>query len=239
MELIVSMVFGSVLYGTAIENSDTDIKAIGIPSVEDILSFNAKEKKFSFKTGSDIGKNSKDDIDLEIINIKKFLEDACNGQTYSFDMIHAPKDMCYKWSSSWEYIISNKDKFYSKNISAMLGYVMQQTAKYGQKGSRLNDAKSVIEWLNRQPFCYKIKECDLSTFPSGDSIKFIEATDRSQAMISVCGKCFELNSRVDYAKNIIQIFYDKYGERAKLASINEFVDWKACSHAARVAIEIK
>jgi hypothetical protein len=44
---------------------------------------------------------------------------------------------------------------------------------------------------------------------------------------------------VDYAYNIVNRFYENYGHRAKLASENKGIDWKAVSHAFRAAYQTK
>lgn len=239
MELIMLCSFGSDLYGTTSENSDADFKGVGLPSIKQIASFNVPNQLFSYKTGNSDSKNSKEDVDLEIICLKKFLDDACNAQTYAFDMLHAPKDKTLITSQIWNYIIAHRKKFYSKNVAPMLSYVQAQCAKYGVRGSRLNDAKNVLDWLNNQNSKIKIKDCNLSDFPIGDHINFINSIDGNLTMIEVCSRKFETNCSVEYVRNIIKKIIDNYGKRAKLALEQNMCDWKACSHAARVALQIK
>ena len=43
---------------------------------------------------------------------------------------------------------------------------------------------------------------------------------------------------MEYAYNVVSRFYENYGERAKKAATNEGIDWKAVSHAIRVAYEM-
>jgi hypothetical protein len=40
-----------------------------------------------------------------------------------------------------------------------------------------------------------------------------------------------------YAREVLQRIFDEYGHRAKMAENNEGVDWKALTHAVRVARE--
>ena len=244
MELIVLMEYGADLYGTVnYQNkeriSDTDVKGIGLPSIEQVASFNVPSQLFSYKTGSDINKNSKEDIDLEIICLKKWLDDACGGQTYCFDMMHAPKDKTLITSQIWDYIVAYRHKFYSKNISAMLGYAQSQCAKYGMRGSRLSDAENVLNWLENQNSKTRIKDCDLNSFPNGDHISPINSIDSNLVMIEVCSRKFEINCKVEYVKDIVKKIIDNYGERARLAKKQNMCDWKACSHAVRAALQVK
>lgn len=58
-------------------------------------------------------------------------------------------------------------------------------------------------------------------------------------MYQVCGKKFQETASVDYVLPILETFIEKYGHRAKLARENNFVDWKAVSHAMRYGLQIK
>jgi predicted nucleotidyltransferase len=67
LNLIVKMVFGSHLYGTATENSDTDYKGVYLPTEKEIL-LNRVPKSYNYKTGDGVTKNTKDDIDVEFFH---------------------------------------------------------------------------------------------------------------------------------------------------------------------------
>ncbi len=245
--LIVKMYFGADLYGTVgYDNngnriSDADYKGISFqPSKDFILNGSRKHVEYS-STGNNNSKNSSEDIDIEIYTIHGFLKHAIDGQTVAMDMLHCPNDKLIESSYHWSFIRENRSKFYSKNIDSFISYALGQASKYGVKGSRLNDAKLVLDWINNKIELYgdcKISQVHCSDFPKGEHISVY--VDNSLFVIfEVCNRKFQSTVKLSYAKEIVQKFYDNYGERAKKAANDEGIDWKAISHAFRAAYQTK
>jgi predicted nucleotidyltransferase len=238
--------FGSHLYGTNTQTSDVDIKGIAFQSSRDFI-LNGPRKHIEYSsTGNNSSKNTSEDVDIEIYTISQFIKHSLSGQTVSLDLLHCPDNMLIESSHYWQFIRKNRSKFYSKNIHSFLSYCKLQASKYGIKGSRLSDAKNVLDWLDFQlkyltpeeKKTTRISQCDISTFPKGDHINIIYLNE-CDILFQVCGKKFQSTVKVEYAKEIIQKFYDAYGERARLAANNENIDWKAISHAFRAAYQTK
>ena len=105
-------------------------------------------------------------------------------------MLHAPDEMIVEKSPVWDLIIQNREKFYTKNLKAFVGYARRQAAKYGIKGSRLNDAQRVLDFL-RQPV---IKEAHAKLFlywddlPTGEHIFKHPPNENGERMYEVCGR---------------------------------------------------
>jgi hypothetical protein len=236
------MVFGSHLYGTNTPESDMDYKGIALPSWEQIaLGKIPKHVEYS-STGNQTSRNTAKDTDIEIFSLHEFIKLALEGQTVAFDMLHAPQVCILENSNIWEFIQDNKREFYSRRIGAFLGYAQTQAAKYGIKGSRLNDAKAVLEWLDKQPEFARLFQCDLSTFPIGDHIEFVPTQIYRGTQITeayrICGKEIQTTVTIPYAYEIVNRFYQHYGDRARQAALGEGVDWKAVSHAVRAGFQI-
>jgi len=169
MNLIVRMVFGSHLYGTNTPESDKDFKGVFMPTKEQIY-LGKIPKCYSEQTGDDKSKNTKEDTDTEIYSLHYFIKLACEGQTVALDMLHAPLDMRTYSSPLWHRIIFNRSKFYTKNMKAFVGYARRQAAKYGIKGSRLDAAKNVLDFIFEN--CYsgvKLKKY-WNDLPEGEHI---------------------------------------------------------------------
>lgn len=239
MKTIVKMKFGSHLYGTDTPKSDLDYKGIALPSIEQIALGKVPKHLEYYSSGSDKTKNTKDDIDIEVFSLHEFVKLALAGQTVAFDMLHAPSDMLIENSPTWCRIVLNRDKFYSKNIHAFIGYAQGQAAKYGLKGSRLDDSLRVLNFLNSLPPKQRLEAIDLDSFPKGEHIKMMLSDKHNESCIEVCGKKLHMKARNEYNASIIQLFYNAYGERAKLAAKNLGVDFKAISHAFRAAHQVK
>ena len=239
MKLIVKMNFGSHLYGTDTENSDKDYKGIFMPTKKQVLlgkipkSYNEQTKK-----GNDT-KNTSNDIDTEIYSLHYFIELACQGQTVALDMLHAPDNMIITSSLIWRNIVAQKEKFYTRNLKAFIGYARRQAAKYGIKGSRLNTAEQVIKYLKKLNENTQLLEV-WDTLPQGEHIYYLDQkTPNGLRQYQVVGKVFQETVRIGYVLPILEKFYNEYGKRAQLAAENKGIDWKAVSHALRAAYQTK
>lgn len=238
--LIVKMIFGSHLYGTATPASDQDFKGVALPTWEQLALGKVPKHAEHTSTGQANSKNTADDVDTEIFSLHEFVKLGIEGQTVAMDMIHAPAKMFLHAHAIWWELQAYKSHFYSKSVHSFIGYAMGQAAKYGVKGSRLNDAKAVLEWLEKQPATAKLLECDLATFPQGEHIRLMPSDNPLvQNQYDVCGRKIQLTSRVQYAAEIVNHFYSNYGERAKQAARDEGIDWKAVSHAFRAAYQMR
>jgi len=238
--MIVRMKFGSHLYGTNTNDSDIDYKGVFLPPLESIL-LNRIPKSYSLCTKTKEGegiKNSPDDTDEEIYSLHYFIKLACEGQTVALDMLHAPNNMITECDYIWSKIVANREKFYTKNLKAFVSYARKQAAKYGIKGSRLSDAKRVLDFLDGlhgETKLFIVWE----SLPVGEHCKFIQDCTNGVRQYQVCGKIIQETATIKYAKGIITHFYNNYGRRAELAANNEGIDWKAVSHAMRAAIQVK
>lgn len=248
MNILVYMKFGSHLYGTDTPNSDTDFKGVFLPELRDCV-LNRIPKSINEKTKTGDGKNTCQDVDKEIYSLQYFMELAFKGETVAIDMLHAPLEFCESYTPLWEAINKNRSRFYTKNLSALVGYAKTQAAKYGIKGSRLSDSKRVFEILSQKDPDKKLgdvlrlaEESEILLMENVRANKIEKAIGHpthSYTHIDVCGRNIDLNSPVKYALNIIQTFINNYGARAQLAEKNEGIDWKAVSHAFRAAYQLK
>lgn len=149
---IVRMVFGSHLYGCEDETSDKDFKGIFMPTKEQIFLgkipkvLPTDEPKRKKAEGE---KNTADDVDTEIYSLHYFIKLACEGQTVALDMLHAPDAMILGSSDIWTEIVANKEKFYTKNLKAFVGYARRQASRYGIRSGRLGNLRKVITVLER------------------------------------------------------------------------------------------
>jgi len=242
-KIIMKCVFGSHLYGTAISGiSDKDYKGVFLPDKRQIyLGKIPKSITDNTKKNSDT-KNSSEDIDSEIYSLHYFLKLACEGQTVALDMLHCPNKLLIESSVIWEEIAKNRHLFYTKSLDAFVGYARKQAAKYGIKGSRLNDAKRVLDFLIASKVeSLSLKLSDVwAKLPEGEHIiKHPPDESHGLRLYEVCGRKLQETASIEYAIPVIDRFYQNYGERAIKAAQNIGVDWKAVSHAFRAAIQVK
>lgn len=237
MNLVIKMKFGSHLYGTNTETSDTDYKGVFLLTLEECL-LNKIPKSCNLSTKKGEAKNSSEDIDTEIYSLHKFINLAVEGETVAIDMLHAPTNMLLYTSDIWQHITDNKYRFYSKNIRAFIGYALKQAAKYSCKGSRLSSAKDVLDFLKFLPEDSRLGEV-WEKIPRDDNVFNTVDSPQGIKQISVVSKIFQETSPIRVVLESLERFYENYGNRAKLAANNSNIDWKAISHALRAAYQVK
>lgn len=251
--LIVKMIFGSHLYGTATEDSDKDFKGVFLPSKDDLLLGRVPKvlSTSTKKTTQEGVKNGADDVDTDIYSLPYFIDMACRGETVAMDMLHAGPEHLKAWSEPlyeiWLELRSRRHRFYSKNVSAFVGYCRKQAAKYGIKGSRLAAMEEVIDELETLQEVFgggpdlRLKHV-WSNLPTPEHVHILPPNPKdrnAQRLYQVCGKKFIENASLDGVITNLQDTYARYGERARAAKRNEGIDWKAVSHALRAAYQVE
>ncbi|GAF68313.1 unnamed protein product [marine sediment metagenome] len=236
--------FGSHLYGTNTENSDTDYKGIFLPSREMIfLGKIPKSVRLDSKTDNN-SKNTNADIDCELYSLHYFIELACKGETVALDMLHVDNKNLLTTSETWDNITQNRSLFLTKNLKSFVGYARRQAAKYGVKGSRLNAAREFVEVITKEAADEErgldIRMKDIwGKLPLNEHCRFIEDSPNGTGQYQICGKILQSSITVDMAHGIISGFIDVYGDRARQAADNKGIDWKAMSHALRAAYQTR
>lgn len=240
-EIILKSVFGAHLYGTETKDSDMDFKGIYLPKAEDLFLQRVKPHFISnTKTNPNL-KNTKEDIDCEVFSLHEFINHAISGQTWAIDILHSPKNKWEIGSDLWEFIHNNRARFYSKNIKAFVGYAKTQASKYGIKGSRISDIKSVLGFLSNKSGETKLSEV-WDSLPMGDNIKKYEYSacpQKDNRVYEVCARKLLATTPISKCAETLNKFNEAYGERARMSEESVGIDWKAISHAFRAAYQIK
>lgn len=232
MEVVVKTLFGSHLYGTDVEGSDFDYKIIYKDSVDDIiLSKNGTVKR----TGSGT------DVEAEYIELRKFIKDLANGQTYAVDMIFTPKEHILEKSAIWDHLREHRQKFMTKQVKSFIRYCTQQAKIYSLKGEKINKAKRLLEITGPlDPHSKLIDATDLLVAEVPMITKSVTKNGRNlgEDFFELLGKYYPTNLTVKEFRDRLQEILNRYGVRAHEASINSEKDWKAIYHAFRVVREL-
>lgn len=235
--LIVLMPFGSHLYGTNTENSDLDYKGVFIPNREEFF-LEKYPKTISFSTSLTKEKNTNEDVDIEIFSIHKFFKLGIEGQTVFIDMINAPNDFCLVKTPYWSFLKNHANLFYTKKLTAFLNYCRKQAAKYGIKGSRIHTVQNFLNLMNQYPEYEKLEKI-WNKIKENEHIFFRYDLDNDKVKhVEICGKVLQSSTTIGYNKKVLEQFLNQYGKRARLASKNKNIDWKAVSHAIRAGYEL-
>ena len=255
MNKILEVKFGSHLYGTNNENSDLDFKAIYLPTARDIVLHTYEKTKVITRQKKDGERNTKDDIDIEIFSLDRFLDQLMEGQTWALDMLFAFNSTYYtaEGMSIMGEIFKNKDRLLTKNINAFVGYARKQAAKYGIKGTRMDALKNTVALLEtfnnydklemHADAIYKLvaESKELVSLEKTPLIEVVEipAVGKPEMIphLVVCNRKIGFTSTVKLAKDCFGKILSGYGDRAIKANLAGGKDWKAISHAVRVNSE--
>lgn len=248
MNIVYETHFGSKLYGTNTPESDTDIKGIFIPSLQDVL-LKKDLDHLNHSTGDKHSKNTKDDVDREYWSLYKFLNLLEKGETGAIDLLFSmfrEDTIVSKNDEFVEWFKEHAHQFMTKNSKAFVGYCYGQAQRYGLKGSRFGDLIKLKELMeDYEHTCHyetEFKRFEDFVFMYNQlfDLKYIQRiTIRDLEYLSVLGKNYQLTAPYDIVKNSIMNQYNSYGERSKKANAEDGVDWKAMSHAVRVINELE
>lgn len=252
MKTVVRMKFGSHLYGTNTPASDLDYKGIYIPPAYDIITQKVKHNITTGRAKVPGERNTADDVDTELMSLAEFFKLLSQGQTVVLDMLFCPKEMMLETSAIWEEVVANKDRLLTRKALSFIGYCRTQANKYGIKGSRVRASKDASEFF--EYLCNTAMPFDkLSGFASEIEAfakshpEHCSIVDQDQPNLSCgprvlrhfmcCDKMIPYTNSIKSAHDLYKRIYDNYGHRARQAETNEGVDYKALSHAVRVAYE--
>jgi hypothetical protein len=234
--------FGSHVYGTNLPTSDTDIKAIYLPAVPDLLLQRARGVISSTTKADAAAKNTAEDVDIEQYALHKYFDLLLQGNTVAMDILFTPKEFWErKIAPTWERVVKSKDIFLHKGTASFAGYCRTQANRYGIKGSRVAAARAALELLKTFEPRKKLGDYEAQIFPFVDGrdhcgvVLINNPKGQPERFLEVCNRKFAFAANVKHALDIVQRIFDEYGKRALQAESNDGCDWKALAHAVRVA----
>lgn len=246
-KLIVKMQFGSHVYGTNLPTSDTDYKAIYLPTAKDILLQRVKGSIVRNTKSDPNAKNTGEDVDVETLSLQRYMQLLLEGQTIALNMLFTPDKWILQSSEIWEQIRHAKDAWLHSGVSAFVGYCKTQAGKYGIRGSRVAAVRAVIQLLDDliafRGGETKLRDCwhQMERFASQNEhaaiVSGIINHDKTVMMLEVCNRKVQEHCSLQDARAIFQMVLNGYGQRALAAEKNDGVDWKATGHAVRVCHE--
>lgn len=250
MNKIIELKFGSHLYKTDTPNSDLDLKAIYLPTAREILLGSYKKTISTTRPKQMFERNNKDDVDLEVFSLDRFLELMSQGQTVALDFLFGCHQgeitaSTFEGRRIMDEIFQNRTQILSKNVNSFVGYAKQQAARYGQKGFRVHGIRATLEWVKQYNHHDTLADLDVSLFiqsVGNDHIKIVECKGPNNTLaphLEVCDRKYPFHARIGYVVGQLQRRFDEYGKRALLAERNEGLDYKALSHAVRVNSQAK
>lgn len=249
MKTLIRMKFGALLYGTETPLSDLDYKSVYLPDARSILLQRVHGSIQNKREKAEGEKNLPGEFEEESFSLQRYLSLLLEGQTVALDMLFAPPAMWESVTNIWHEVIANRSKLLTRKSAAFVGYCRQQANKYGIKGSRVAEAKEARDLfehlIDERGAHARLSECEseLEEFVQARehcAIVELEAAHSQRRKLKhfeCCKRKTPWTVPLKVAFDTYDHIYQAYGDRARRAQANEGVDWKALSHAVRVAHE--
>jgi len=252
--------YGSKLYGTNSESSDTDLKGIFIPTMESVL-LKQDPDHWTMNTNSSDAKNTSEDIDCQLFSIYKFFHLLEKGETGAIDMLFSMfrgETIIHEDHDFTKMLRLHYKSFLSKNLGAFKGYSLNMAKKYGIKGQRFDELEKIILFLelNANPMVkqmpisamfdrlketFKVMDAKYLTFTlmSDGSKRNSNEEAKTVEYLTVLGRHFLGTINYGYLLDRLTEIRDTYGHRTKKAKEENYIDNKAISHALRIMYELE
>lgn len=240
MKMIVKTLYGSKLFGTATEDSDTDIKGVYMPTRKQIYLNNIPATIPGSNTDNS-RKNTATDVDVEYYSLHYFFKLACKGDTSAIDMLHAPEFAILKTSDIWNKLVKERHRFYTSDMTNLVKYARTQAIKYSIRGDRAGAIKKVLDFCKQVNYNDKLFS-HWSNLPTGNHIVKHNSSIENGIYLNtyeVCNRKFHSTITIKTLKDTMEKIYENYGKRAHLAELNNGIDHKAISHAFRAGFQMK
>jgi hypothetical protein len=239
---IVKTIYGSHLFGLNTATSDKDYKGVFRSSIEDII-LRKDLKTINESTNNNGTKNTSDDIDIELKELRTFISDCIAGQTYALEILFTPAQFIIESSPAWDFIIDNRSKLIPNDLQSFVAYAFSQSSKYSLRGVRLFELERVIKWFESQNPNEKLGSIvnQLSTsdytYTQVYKHKLKLQTHPDEQRLCCLGMIFQFNKPIKECLPTLLKRLDQYGTRSEINKDNGGVDWKAYSHAFRLMYE--
>lgn len=246
MEILYKTKYGSELYGTNTANSDTDYKSIFLPPFKDIL-LSKSIRPIHQDTNTIFGvKNSKDDIDQEIIPLYDYANSFFNGKINALEIGFSVGCNHVEQTINDDFLIFNnelKTRFLTSNIGHVLGFIVKKASLFDMKTDRYEfllevqsslsgeDERKLKEIINNpnHPFSSLI-----SKYP-----KYLKYSDIipsgkiNKPCIVLMERVYELEITVPYFLESIQALTKKFKPHIEVKEL----DHKDVANSYRAAVE--
>jgi predicted nucleotidyltransferase len=239
MEILSKVLSGSHLFGLNTEKSDLDYRGCYLPELKDCILGKVKKSITSIE-GNDPSTVDKSNVsDTQYFGLQAFINNLSNGEVNSLDLLHARGDNLLRTSEEWEFLYNNKDKFYTKRLDGVVGFVLSQTRKYSNRGVRYNSVVEVIEFLDKVEFPKLTKLKHIWNLLPVNSFAEFRTDKLGNEVYSVCERMVHPTVTVEHALKVFTNYKTLYGQRSIDAGSLDGYDLKAISHAFRCLDELE
>lgn len=242
--ILARVAHGSRLFGLDTEKSDYDFIEVYVPSARDIILGKNQDITTLRPSGNSNDRSLPGDIEVKRYPATAFVAGLGNGVLELIEIVNAPESFhVIEPNPAFRRLMDDPAAFASRDISSILGFCRRMARSYRPHQGDIaafetaaaifERARSGLRWgkIPAENFFGEIQEA----LPDGKAeVLFIKGG--STKHLNVCGKNVAATVHAKTAYDIMKLGH----RQAVRAEAEAGVDnWKALSHALRVAIEGK
>lgn len=187
-------------------------------------------------------------MDEEHFSLQRFVKLLVDGKPVALDMLFAPESAITDEPSwHWQEIQDNRDRLLTRKCASIIGYKRTQANKFSITGTRVMAARAALAVLDTgvatlgadaqlASMGAKIQ----STVDEHDHMPVlmdVTPHGRGTHLWEVCGRKMAYTASIGNAQDIMAFVVDEYDKRTRMAQTQQGVNWKALSHAVRIATQ--
>lgn len=244
MAEIFRCVAGSRLFGTATPNSDTDFKAVALPTAKQVLlgaaSFSRQET-----TGNIHSHNGAHDVETTTFSLQKYVTLLTKMETNAIEMLFAPAvaSGASVPLDPMGILRENRFRVLSANKDGFEGFGKAQAYRYAIRGDRKTSLETLSAMLEQWPVGARLSDTNVPNtvrmgVPTG--VEIIAKPQPGGMMldfINAFGKEVPVTCKVGEALKVFQKPLRELGKRTVAAADAGGADWKGLYHAQRIVDE--
>lgn len=231
---IAKILHGSHLYGTATADSDVDVKSVWLPAPVDIVlgrTGRTESNNDSSRT------NNGSDVDHEASDLLRFVDLLSSSHPAAIECLFAPAS-CHLVdpSPAWVHLLTVQHSVAAASVGAFVGYAEAQAPAFGLFSERASAAKSAlaeIRILLRQARTVADLAPAVVEACASPHVSIVQKD--GETFLQICGRHQHFGARAQAAEKTVRTYVESFGERMRKAESEDIRDWRAVSHAIRIA----
>lgn len=245
--VLARIIHGSRLFGLSTPSSDWDYISVVLPSREDVLTGSVDFITAEGSSNDNSRRNNKDDVDDKQISLMRFLNQIASGRLEEIELLNAPLSFHTRDPHPlFLHLRDNRARLASSNIDKIVGFCLSQAVTYSTRNDRYVAAKAAYEAMLAAGATADSKTRSGAYFPAvmdaagGEHVRIVDIPLESGKVVphlEVCGKRVAETAHAGLGLEILSALVARYGERIRDVASMKSHDWKALSHALRIARE--
>lgn len=169
---------GSRAYGTATENSDHDYRGIVVPPIEYHLGLESFSEYNN--TSGKTYKNTKDDVDVHISHLSRFVGRCVNGSATDIDLLFLPTESYLMMTEEGERLVDARDFFVTKRTAYVFASAANESRRQMERTHQKTNGenygfKNLYQAIRLLSAAINMLENHTHRMPSNDEIPLLIA----------------------------------------------------------------